>query len=629
MAGRRTGGTTPDGSQAGDTNSSEQIDSMRSEISSLTQQMGQLVQLVGGLAARIEEKSGGATEGAAESGGAVESVATSTAGHFGTVQYDGSAQAADLRRESGPSGRHSGEVGGSDPQEEGPLRHGLERGRTLRETRELQGPEEPPGPDAEPDAEQALLAEIIVDYVSNSLVRERYDEEQVNVEYRREMHELPYGTELQEEAFGAEAGDDGSSQTLHDPQLSIPSPFGQKPSDVEWVPLTYKDVLNSKYKVLWEAAIAKEFDGHKKTGTFSEISGLPEGRKAISAKWIFSHKTNEKGLIVDFKARMVARGFSQVPGVDFHHSSSACPSAVSIKTMVAVSTENGVSPAGYEHGRSASSTGGAVITSGPRGGDAAPRPAKAPRKLTPKQHRPGCVYGSPTDPCNPAERCPPAAPQGGVSFAQRAENLRVRGKTLRAAHVRMHHADHTIPPPQALEQGRYCWTTHKTRSDATDERVLPAPRSRRCTCSPMAKSLNRLGVFLVHNFAVTSHFKGAHDGIGGLLKALMKEAEKRGFRIHDNAAAHDFLSAYAKSKEEDEGGCLGKWSPYKIANFKIELIGANQIRRPRVDLTGIRGTSKLYQFMGAENQDHRLSSSLGVEPADSRVDVVAAGNGHG
>ena len=117
MAGRRTGGTTPDGSQAGDTNSSEQIDSMRSEISSLTQQMGQLVQLVGGLAARIEEKSGGATEGAAESGGAVESVATSTAGHFGTVQYDGSAQAADLRRESGPSGRHSGEVGGSDPQE--------------------------------------------------------------------------------------------------------------------------------------------------------------------------------------------------------------------------------------------------------------------------------------------------------------------------------------------------------------------------------------------------------------------------------------------------------------------------------------------------------------------------------
>ncbi|CAB1096106.1 unnamed protein product [Ectocarpus sp. CCAP 1310/34] len=79
---------------------------------------------------------------------------------------------------------------------------------------------------------------------------------------------------------------------------------------------------------------------------------------------------------------------------------------------------------------------------------------------------------SPTDPCNPAERCPPAEPQGGVSFAQRAESLGVREKTFRAAYVRMHHTDHTIPPPQALEEGRYCWTTRKTRSDATDERVL-------------------------------------------------------------------------------------------------------------------------------------------------------------
>ncbi|CAM9212837.1 unnamed protein product [Ectocarpus sp. 12 AP-2014] len=79
---------------------------------------------------------------------------------------------------------------------------------------------------------------------------------------------------------------------------------------------------------------------------------------------------------------------------------------------------------------------------------------------------------SPTDPCNPAERCPPAEPQGGVSFAQRAESLGVREKTFRAAHVRMHHTDHTIPPPQALEEGRYCWTRRKTRSDATDERVL-------------------------------------------------------------------------------------------------------------------------------------------------------------
>ncbi|CAB1102942.1 unnamed protein product [Ectocarpus sp. CCAP 1310/34] len=41
----------------------------------------------------------------------------------------------------------------------------------------------------------------------------------------------------------------------------------------------------------------------------------------------------------------VGRG---IPGVDFHHSSSACPSAVCIKTMVALSTENGRRPVHWD-----------------------------------------------------------------------------------------------------------------------------------------------------------------------------------------------------------------------------------------------------------------------------------------
>ncbi|CAB1099569.1 unnamed protein product [Ectocarpus sp. CCAP 1310/34] len=131
----------------------------------------------------------------------------------------------------------------------------------------------------------------------------------------------------EQQAFGAEVDASGSSQPLPDPQLSITSPIGQKSSDVEAVPMTYKDVICSKYKVFWEAAMEEEIDGHDKTGTFTKVKELPEGRKAIGSKWVFSWKTNEKGLIVDFKARMVARGFSQIPGIDFHHSSSACPSA--------------------------------------------------------------------------------------------------------------------------------------------------------------------------------------------------------------------------------------------------------------------------------------------------------------
>ncbi|CAB1100124.1 unnamed protein product [Ectocarpus sp. CCAP 1310/34] len=231
----------------------------------------------------------------------------------------------------------------------GPLRHGLESGRTRKQTREMQGAGEMPGPGETPDPEEALLATIletggtgiVEDYICNSLVKEQWDEEQtrrMEEMYRREMQEVS-GPEQQ--AFGAEVDASGSSQPLPDPQLSMTSPIGQKPSDVEAVPMTYKDVMCSKYKVFWEAAMKKEIDGHDKTGTFTKVKELPEGRKAIGSKWVFSWKTNEKGLIVDFKARMVARGFSQIPGIDFHHSSSACPSAASIKTVIAVATEKG------------------------------------------------------------------------------------------------------------------------------------------------------------------------------------------------------------------------------------------------------------------------------------------------
>ncbi|CAB1117832.1 unnamed protein product [Ectocarpus sp. CCAP 1310/34] len=206
-----------------------------------------------------------------------------------------------------------------------------------------------PGPGETPDPEEALLATIletggtgiVEDYICNSLVKEQWDEEQtrrMEEMYRREMQEV-LGPEQQ--AFGAEVDASGSSQPLPDPQLSMTSPIGQKPSDVEAVPMTYKDVMCSKCMVFWVAAMKKEIDGRDKTGTFTKVMELPEGRKAIGSEWVFSWKTNEKGLIVDFKARMVARGFSQIPGIDFHHSSSACPPAASIKTMIAVATEKG------------------------------------------------------------------------------------------------------------------------------------------------------------------------------------------------------------------------------------------------------------------------------------------------
>ena len=59
-------------------------------------------------------------------------------------------------------------------------------------------------------------------------------------------------------------------------------------------------------------------------------------------------KTDKEGEITKFKARLVARGFTQIRDVDYCHSSSPCPSSASIKLVLAVANEKGLSLRHFE-----------------------------------------------------------------------------------------------------------------------------------------------------------------------------------------------------------------------------------------------------------------------------------------
>jgi len=55
---------------------------------------------------------------------------------------------------------------------------------------------------------------------------------------------------------------------------------------------------------------------YKKNNTWRLIP-LPEGKKTVGCKWVFSIKYKVDGSIDRYKARLVAKGFTQTYGIDY------------------------------------------------------------------------------------------------------------------------------------------------------------------------------------------------------------------------------------------------------------------------------------------------------------------------
>jgi hypothetical protein len=59
-----------------------------------------------------------------------------------------------------------------------------------------------------------------------------------------------------------------------------------------------------------------EVNSLKKNDTW-EIIDQPTRKSPITAKWIYKIKRDAQGEIAKLKARLVARGFQQIEGIDF------------------------------------------------------------------------------------------------------------------------------------------------------------------------------------------------------------------------------------------------------------------------------------------------------------------------
>jgi hypothetical protein len=81
-------------------------------------------------------------------------------------------------------------------------------------------------------------------------------------------------------------------------------------------PLTVTEAKSRPDWPEWQKAMDDEMAQLRKLGTFSTTT-LPSSRNPIACKWVFRIKRDQLGSIIRYKAHLVAKRFSQIPGIDY------------------------------------------------------------------------------------------------------------------------------------------------------------------------------------------------------------------------------------------------------------------------------------------------------------------------
>ncbi|KAE8219765.1 hypothetical protein CF319_g6604 [Tilletia indica] len=81
-------------------------------------------------------------------------------------------------------------------------------------------------------------------------------------------------------------------------------------------PRTVREAMERPDREHWLEAMHKEVKSHITRGTWRVVKSFGKAN-LISSKWVLRLKKNADGSIQKYKARLVARGFTQVEGVDF------------------------------------------------------------------------------------------------------------------------------------------------------------------------------------------------------------------------------------------------------------------------------------------------------------------------
>ncbi|CAI7843407.1 unnamed protein product, partial [Closterium sp. NIES-53] len=102
-------------------------------------------------------------------------------------------------------------------------------------------------------------------------------------------------------------------------------------------PCSYAEAIAGEYSSQWKTAMDAEMASWKSTGTYV-FEVPPPGANIVDGMWIFRVK-RPPGSPPAFKARYIARGFSQRQGVDFFQTFSPTPKMTTLQVLLHVAAQ--------------------------------------------------------------------------------------------------------------------------------------------------------------------------------------------------------------------------------------------------------------------------------------------------
>lgn len=79
----------------------------------------------------------------------------------------------------------------------------------------------------------------------------------------------------------------------------------------------------------------KELDALDKNNTWSLVS-LPPGHKPIGCRWVYKVKYRSNGNIECYNARLIAKGYTQVEGIDYKETFSPTVKLTTLRCLLSI-----------------------------------------------------------------------------------------------------------------------------------------------------------------------------------------------------------------------------------------------------------------------------------------------------